>query len=390
MSVTNGPADRDAGTTAPAEDTVGAEGAARVDGAGGVEGGGAGAGGIATAVRAEGVEGATEPPAAPMAQRLLGANALWTFLILVGLVVFFTIAAPDTFFTTYDITQIATNAAIYLVLGVGMTFVIITGGIDLSVGSVLILSGVLGAEYVVHHGGYKATWPTIIVAILISVATGTAWGTLQGFVCAKAKVPPLIVTLGGLGMALGIARIVTTGNDVAGGAPNTLVETLGLGKLFGVIPWLVVVAVACTAVFGLVLAYTRFGRYTYAIGSNAEAARRVGIKGERQLIKVYALSGLMAGIAGVMSLAFFHTTTIAGHSTDNLAVITAVVMGGTSLFGGRGSVLGTVIGVFIPAVLNSGLVIIGVQQYWQDVAVGAVLIFAVYLDQLRRRSRERS
>ncbi|GIH13827.1 ABC transporter permease [Rugosimonospora africana] len=334
--------------------------------------------------------GAVEPPSASLSQRLLGANALWTFLILVGLVVFFTIAAPSTFLTQYDITQIATNAAIYLVLGVGMTFVIITGGIDLSVGSVLILSGVLAAEYVVHHGGYNAHWPSIIVGIVISMATGTAWGVLQGFVCAKAKVPPLIVTLGGLGMALGIARIITTGNDVAGGAPNALVETLGLGKLFGVIPWIVIVAVLCTVVFGLVLAYTRFGRYTYAIGSNAEAARRVGIKVERKLIQVYALSGLMAGIAGVMSLAFFHTTTIAGHSTDNLAVITAVVMGGTSLFGGRGTIVGTVIGVFIPAVLNSGLVIIGVQQYWQDVAVGAVLVFAVYLDQLRRRSRERS
>ncbi|GAA5181379.1 ABC transporter permease [Rugosimonospora acidiphila] len=333
---------------------------------------------------------AVEDPGTPLAQRLLGANALWTFLILVGLVVFFTIAAPGTFLTQYDVTQIATNAAIYLVLGVGMTFVIITGGIDLSVGSVLILSGVLAAEYVAHHGGYKAGWPTIIVGILISVATGTAWGVLQGFVCAKAKVPPLIVTLGGLGVALGVARIVTTGNDVAGGAPNALVSTLGLGKLFGVIPWLVVVAVVCTVAFGLILAYTRFGRYTYAIGSNAEATRRVGIKVERQLIKVYALSGAMAGIAGVMSLAFFHTTTIAGHSTDNLAVITAVVMGGTSLFGGRGSIVGTVIGVFIPAVLNSGLVIIGVQQYWQDVAVGVVLVFAVYLDQLRRRSRERS
>jgi ribose transport system permease protein len=334
--------------------------------------------------------GAVEPRVAPLSQRLLGANALWTFLILVGLVVFFTIAAPGTFLTQYDITQIATNAAIYLVLGVGMTFVIITGGIDLSVGSVLILSGVLAAEYVVHHGGYNAHWPSIAVGIVISMATGTAWGVLQGFVCAKAKVPPLIVTLGGLGVALGVARIVTTGNDVAGGAPNALVETLGLGKLFGVIPWIVIVAVLCTVVFGLVLAYTRFGRYTYAIGSNAEAARRVGIKVERKLIQVYALSGLMSGIAGVMSLAFFHTTTIAGHSTDNLAVITAVVMGGTSLFGGRGSVVGTVIGVFIPAVLNSGLVIIGVQQYWQDVAVGAVLVFAVYLDQLRRRSRERS
>src|SRR5215469_1694075 len=261
-------------------------------------------------------------------------NGAWTFAILVALIAFFTIAAPDTFLTQYDVTQIATNAAIYLVLGVGMTFVIITGGIDLSVGSVLVLSGVLAAEYVVHHGGYRAGWPAIAVGIVISLATGTVWGSIQGVLVAKAKVPPLIVTLGGLGAALGTAQIITTGNDVAGGAANTLVETLGLGKLFGVVPWLVVVAFATTVLSGLALAYTRFGRYTYAAGSNAEATRRAGIPVGRHLIKVYALAGLMSGIAGVMSLAFFHTTTIAGHASDNLNVITAVVLGGTSLFGG--------------------------------------------------------
>ena len=331
-----------------------------------------------------------EPTGTPLARRLLAANSAWTFAILVALVAFFAIASPPgTFLSQYNITQIATNAAIYLVLGVGMTYVIITGGIDLSNGSVLILSGVLAAEFMVHNGGYKAGWSVILVGIVISVLTGTAWGSIQGVLVAKAKVPPFIVTLGGLGAALGLAQIITTGNDVAGGAPNVLVEGLGLGKFLGQIPWLVVLAVAVTVAFGLVLAQTRFGRYTYAVGSNAEAVRRSGIRVDRHLVKVYALAGLMAGIAGVMSLAFFHTTTIAGHSYDNLNVITAVVMGGTSLFGGRGTVVGTVIGVFIPAVLNSGLVILGVQTYWQSVAVGAVLIAAVYVDQIRRRSRER-
>jgi ribose transport system permease protein len=331
-----------------------------------------------------------EQTATPLVRRLLAANSAWTFAILIVLVAFFSIAAPPgTFLSQYNLTQIATNAAIYLVLGVGMTYVIITGGIDLSNGSVLVLSGILAAEWVVHHGGYKADWGVILVGILISVATGTAWGALQGVLVAKAKVPPFIVTLGGFGAALGLAQIITTGNDVAGGAPNRLVETLGLGKLFGEIPWLVIVATATTVLFGLILAYTRYGRYTYAVGSNAEAVRRAGIRVDRHLVKVYALAGTMAGIAGVMSLAFFHTTTIAGHGYDNLKVITAVVMGGTSLFGGRGTIVGTVIGVFIPAVLGSGLVILGVQSYWQDVAIGAVLVAAVYVDQLRRRSRER-
>src|SRR5947207_2229246 len=229
----------------------------------------------------------------PLARRLLAANSAWTFAILIVLVAFFSIASPPgTFLSQYNITQIAINAAIYLVLGVGMTYVIITGGIDLSNGSVLVLSGILAAEYMVHHGGYKAGWPVILVGVLISFATGTAWGALQGVLVAKAKVPPFIVTLGGLGAALGLAQVITTGSDVAGGAPNTLVESLGLGKLFGQVPWLVIVAVLTTILFGMVLAYTRFGRYTYAVGLNAEAVRRSGIRVDRHLVKVYALAGL--------------------------------------------------------------------------------------------------
>ena len=126
-----------------------------------------------------------------------------------------------------------------------------------------------------------------------------------------------------------------------------------------------------------------------AAGSNAEAARRAGINVKRHLIKVYALQGFLAGLAGFLGLAYFNTTTISGHSSDNLAAITAVVIGGTSLFGGRGTVIGTAIGVFIPAVLASGFVIIGVQSYWQNVALGIVLIIAVYVDQVRRQSRNR-
>ena len=135
---------------------------------------------------------------------------------------------------------------------------------------------------------------------------------------------------------------------------------------------------------GISLHRTRFGRYTYAIGSNEEAARRVGIKVDRHLIMVYALSGLLAGFGAVMYLAQFGTTTIAGQSLTNLNVIAAVVIGGTSIFGGDGSMFGTVVGLFIPAVLQSGFVIIGVEPFWQGVAVGAVLIAAVYVDQTRR------
>lgn len=361
----------------------------------------------AAAVPADAADPATpEDPAAPVGDetpggprrtrvlppwllRLLAANETWTAGILAVLVVFFTAAAPGKFLTVYDITQIATNAAIYLVLGVGMTFVVIVAGIDLSVGSVLVLSAVLAGEYTLHHGGSESGWGAIAVSTLIALATGLAWGTLQGLLVAHAKVPPLIVTLGGFGAALGLAQIITGGQDPAGTVSAALQRDIGFGKLFGQIPWLVVIAVATTVVFGLVLAFTRFGRYTYAIGSNPEGARRAGIAVGRHLVKVYALIGLLAGLGAVMWLAYFGTTSIAGHSTDNLKVITAVVIGGASLFGGRGSVLGTVIGVFIPAVLTTGLIVIGVQQYWQDVAIGAVLVLAVYLDQLRRLGGDR-
>ncbi|MFJ9559073.1 ABC transporter permease [Streptomyces fuscichromogenes] len=316
-------------------------------------------------------------------------NELWTFVILVALVLFFTIAAPGKFFTTYDITQIAVNAAIYLVLGVGMTFVIITAGIDLSIGSVLVLAAVAAGEYNIHHGGATSGWGTVAVSAVIALAVGTAWGALQGAVVATGKVPPLIVTLGGLGAALGIAELATGGQDPAGAASTHLQNSLGFGKVLG-IPWMVVLAAVVTAVFGAVLAGTRFGEHTLAIGSNPTAVRRAGIPVGRQLVKVYGLMGLLAGLGAVMWLASYGTTSIAGHSTDNLKVITAVVLGGTSLFGGRGSVLGTVIGVFIPAVLTTGLIVIGVQQYWQDVAVGVVLVVAVYIDQLRRKTRDRA
>ena len=331
------------------------------------------------------------PPAvrpAHWSRRLARRNEVWTFAILAALVAFFSIAAPGKFFTVYDITQIAVNASIYLVLGVGMTYVIITAGIDLSIGSVLVLAAVAAAEYNIHHGGAAAGWGTVAVCVLIALCVGTAWGALQGVLVAFGRIPPLIVTLGGLGAALGLAEIATGGEDPSDAVAAHLQNSLGYGKVLG-IPWLVVLAAVVTLLFGLVLGFTRFGNYTFAIGSNPAAARRAGLPVSRHLVKVYALMGLLAGLGAVMWLASYGTTSIAGHSTDNLTVITAVVLGGTSLFGGRGSVPGTVIGVFIPAVLTTGLIVIGVQQYWQDVAVGAVLVAAVYLDQLRKQNRAR-
>ena len=319
-------------------------------------------------------------------QRLATGSTTWIILILAGMIVVFSLMEPSSFATVNNARNVGTNAAILLVVAVGMTFVIITAGIDLSVGSVLVFAGVVSAKAM--NGMDGDGWDVILVGLVVALGCGLGWGILNGLLITKARVPPLIVTLGTLGMALGLALIITDGVDVRE-VPPRLVTSIGVGRLFDQIPWLVMIAVAVAVIFGVMLHATRFGRHTYAIGSNDEAARRAGINVDRHLIGVYAISGLLAGLAGFMSLARFATTTIGGHSTDNLQAIAAVVLGGTSLFGGVGTVLGTVVGVFIPAVLQNGFVITGVETFWRDVAVGAVLIAAVYLDQLRRRTQYR-
>jgi ribose transport system permease protein len=319
-------------------------------------------------------------------QRLATGSTTWIILILAAMIVAFSVLEPDSFATINNARNVATNAAILLVIAVGMTFVIITAGIDLSVGSVLVFAGVISAK--VMNGMSGDGVDVLIVGLLVALGCGLGWGVLNGLLITKARVPPLIVTLGTLGMALGLAQIITDGVDVRE-VPQRLVTSIGVGRVFDQIPWLVVIAVGVAVVFGVVLHATRFGRHTYAIGSNEEAARRAGINVDRHLIAVYGIAGTLAGLAGYMSLARFATTTIGGHSTDNLQAIAAVVLGGTSLFGGIGTVLGTVVGVFIPAVLQNGFVITGVEPFWRDVAVGAVLIAAVYLDQLRRRTQYR-
>jgi ribose transport system permease protein len=319
-------------------------------------------------------------------------SPLWIFVVLVVLVLIFGLDKPHAFFTAINIRTMFVDAALALLLSVGMTYVIITAGIDLSVGSVLVCSGVLAAKVMISVSGsasaaYGAGWGPILAGCGVGLAVGLGWGILNGILVANFSIPPLIVTLGTFGMALGVADVLTGGNDISG-IPTKFNNSIGGGTVLG-IPWLVIIVAVVTIVFGLILHFTRFGRYTYAIGSNQEATRRAGINVKAHLIKVYALTGLLAGLAGDLSLAYFDTTTISGHETDNLTAISAVVIGGTSLFGGSGTMFGSVVGVFIPIVLASGLVIVGVQSFWQQVMIGAILIIAVYFDQLRRRARSR-
>jgi len=319
------------------------------------------------------------------------ANTTWIFVVLAGLFALFSVLNPNEFLTVFNIQTLGIDAAVLLVLSLGQTYVLIIGGIDLSVGSVLVFSSIISAKVMLvlsgapsnTYGAIHLSWALIIVGGLISVATGVAWGIFNGVIAARTRVPPLIITLGSFGIADGLAEIISGGTDVRA-VPSSLISVVGNGKVAG-IPVLVIIAAVITVLAGLVLRFTVFGRRTFAIGSNVEAAGRAGLRIGRHKIIIYGLSGLFAGVAGFLSLAQFSTTTLAGHSTDNLNTIAAAVIGGTSLFGGVGTILGTVIGVFIPAVLQDGFVIIGVTPFWQEVAVGLILIGAVYFDTERRR-----
>ena len=325
--------------------------------------------------------------------RFLGGG--WIFLLLIALIIVFATLRPTQFASSFNLSMLAVNAAILLVLSVGQTFVIIAAGVDLSVGTVLVFASITSALVMLRMSGASGTvygtteggWGVVAVGLIVALASGAFWGVVNGVLVAVARIPALIVTLGTFGMALGFAQLLTNGTDVRA-VPETLVDNIGSGAIAG-IPILVVIAAVVAVVGGVVLHLTRFGLHVFAVGSDKEAARRAGINVRRRLIAIYTLSGMLAGLAAMMATARFATTTIGGHAMDNLSTISAVVLGGTSLFGGIGSIAGTVVGVFIPIVLLNGFVILGIPPFWQTVATGAVLILAVWVDQLKRRARER-
>jgi ribose transport system permease protein len=326
---------------------------------------------------------------------LMTLTSNWVFLALIVLIAFFSIKAGSIFFDTTNFRNIAQNASGTMLLAVGTAFLIIGGQLDLSIGSVLVFSEVVGAKVTVNlagtpnsSGAYPHPFLGIAVGILVAIGCGAAWGLLNGVLVTRLKIPSFIVTLGGLGAALGLAQVITKGADITG-VPPQMNTDLGSKQVLGlVLPVWIALLVAVIA--GLVLAKTGFGRRTYAIGSNAEAARRSGIRVDRHTIILFALMGALAGFAGALDVARFTTTSVSGHSTDNLTAIAAVIIGGASLFGGRGTIFGAVIGVLIPAVMNNGLVIINVQPFWQPVAIGAILIVAVTFDNIKRSQQMRA
>jgi ribose transport system permease protein len=325
-----------------------------------------------------------EPAAAPARRRWRGGTQRsWSVIVLAALVLLFSVIRPDQFVSWFNAKSIAVDASSYLLIAVGMTFVITIGGIDLSVGSVLVFSGVVSLKVMLAMGGGG---PMVILAGLgAALVSGLAWGLINGLLTARGGISPLIATLGTFAAATGLAYILAGGQDMHG-VPAGLADVLGYGDLLG-IPYTVLLALAVAGLGAFVLSQTRFGRYTMAIGSHEEAARRAAINVDRHVVKIYVLSGLLAGLSGFVSLARFQTTTLNGHQTDMLQAILAVVIGGTSLSGGVGTVLGTIVGVAIPSVLTDGFVILGLEPFWQQVALGAALVAVVMVDQRSRRRK---
>ncbi len=325
------------------------------------------------------------PSLTKRARTVASSSPFYMLVILLLMCAFFALARPNTFASVFNIRNIFLDASTLLILSIGMTFVMIAGGFDLSIGSVLVFAGVAAAKTMEAMG--TDGLGTVVVGTAAALLAGAAWGLFNGFCISRLRVSALITTLGSMGSALGLSYLVTDGNDIRT-VPGSLIA-LGTGSVFGV-PYLVIITAVFTIIGMVWLHMTRYGRHTFLVGSNPEASRRAGINVGNHLLSLYVLSGLLAGVAAMLSLGRFSTTTLEGHGTDPLEAITAVVLGGTSLSGGSGTVIGTVIGVFIPAVLANGFIIMGVQPFWQMVVIGFVVIAAVYADQLKRRGRERA
>jgi ribose transport system permease protein len=317
----------------------------------------------------------------------------WIFFFLLGLILYFSLATPGhAFFQASNFKNIALDTSEVILLAIGETYVIVTAGIDLSVGGILVFSGVAGGLVMLHLSGTSAQTAALIyphdvrgvlVGTIVCLAAGSAFGFLNGLLITRLRLPPFIVTLGMLGITFGAADLLTGGTNLSS-VPTRFQDNFGNGTVAGIyVP--VLLAAVFVIVAHVVLRRTRFGLYTAAIGSSDEATRRTGVNVDLHLIKVYTLTGFLCGVAGLIDLARFGTENLAAHNTDNLNAIAAVVIGGTSLFGGIGTILGTVVGAFIPTVLQNGFVINGIDPFWQEVLVGATIIVAVYIDQVRRR-----
>ncbi|MGL5944036.1 MAG: ABC transporter permease subunit [Waterburya sp.] len=296
--------------------------------------------------------------------------------ILLLICILFALLSPN-FLTAGNAVNILRQASINIVLATGMTFVILTGGIDLSVGSILAVSAVVSVLVSLIP---VLGWLAVPAGLLTGLLLGLANGALITFL----NVPPFIVTLGSLTALRGAAYLVANGTTVI----NRDLNFAWVGNSYvGPLPWLVIIALLAVAVSWFVLRQTVLGVQIYAVGGNERAARLTGIKVNRVLLFVYGVSGLLSGLAGIMSASRLYSATGLLGQGYELDAIAAVILGGTSFTGGIGTIIGTLFGALIIAVLNNGLTLLNMSYFWQLVVKGLVIIVAVIIDRLRKRSR---
>jgi ribose transport system permease protein len=303
-----------------------------------------------------------------MIQRLL------PFLTLAALFLTLSIASPH-FLTNTNLSSVVRQTAVFNIMSLGMTLIIVAGGIDLSVGSVLAFGGLMGT--MAMERGCPIVWSVVIGAL-----AGTCWGLVNGLLITRLGINPFIVTLGALGIARGLTLIISNGLPVHKIPPGF--SYLGEGTLLRV-PFVLWLVVACALVVHVILEHTRLGRYAYAIGSNRDAAYYTGIPVAFHLTAVFAIGGTLTGLAGMVEASRLMTGQPTAGQGYELQAIAAVVIGGGSLRGGEGSVIGTLIGAFIMGLLSNGSDLLGISPYVQQAIIGAVIILVVWVDELRRR-----
>jgi ribose transport system permease protein len=329
------------------------------------------------------------PPTTSWLARITGGQAkqkLLAFASLIALMVVFSVLKPDAFMTDDNIIGILQSTTVIGVLAIASTFIIITSGIDLSVGVLMTFCAVMGGVLMVNLG------LPLPLGVLGAIGVGALCGTASGLAITKLKVPPFIATLGMMMLLKGASLIITGTrpiyfNDVPG------FDQISLGSLIGLvfpgfaIPNGVLILFLVAVTSAIVLNKTALGRYTFALGSNEEAVRLSGVNVDRWKIKVYAFAGGICGVAGLLIASRLNSAQPALGQGYELDAIAAVVIGGTSLSGGVGTILGTIIGAFIISVLTNGLRIMSVAQEWQMVLTGLIIILAVYTDNLRRNKK---
>ncbi|WP_413727515.1 ABC transporter permease subunit [Sodalis sp. RH19] len=297
--------------------------------------------------------------------------------ILVLIVAIFGFVAPN-FFTDSNLLNIARQASINIVLAAGMTFIILTGGIDLSVGSMLGATAVVAMVVSLNPA---LAWLSIPLALL----AGLGMGLFNGILVAYAGLPPFIVTLGTYTALRGAAYLLADGTTVI----NSYINFEWIGNSYlGPVPWLIIIALAVIAVCWFILRRTTLGVHIYAVGGNMQAARLTGIRVSFVLLFVYAASGLLSGLGGLMSASRLYSANGNLGMGYELDAIAAVILGGTSFVGGIGTITGTLVGALIIATLNNGMTLMGVSYFWQLVIKGAVIIIAVLIDKYRTRHHQ--